>query len=287
MNRIVWLASYPKSGNTWFRIFLTNYLRDADQPANINQLDNGPIASSRFAFDQAVGYDSGELTFDETDSLRPEAYLHWARRATETLYCKVHDAYTFLPDGRALFPAEATACALYFVRNPLDVAVSFAHHGGHQNFDQTIKMMANPDYSFCAQDHTELNQLRQRLLSWSAHYRSWRVAADTRVHVVRYEDMKGDPESTFGQIIRFAGLPEDHQRLLKALAFSEFDAIKRQETQNGFFERPSTKRIFFRKGVAGSWRESLTAEQADRIIADHHEVMTELGYLDPAGKPVF
>lgn len=44
---IYWLASYPKSGNTWMRILLTNYLRDGDEPADINNLDGGPIASAR------------------------------------------------------------------------------------------------------------------------------------------------------------------------------------------------------------------------------------------------
>ncbi|HVU23800.1 MAG TPA: sulfotransferase domain-containing protein, partial [Opitutus sp.] len=127
MKGIVWLASYPKSGNTWFRTFLTNFLRDGDAPAAINELAGGPIASARIHFDEAVGYDSGEMTYDEIDALRPDVYRQWAREAQQTPFCKIHDAYTFLPDGRPLSPPDATECALYFVRNPLDVAVSFAH----------------------------------------------------------------------------------------------------------------------------------------------------------------
>ena len=45
---IVWLASYPKSGNTWTRAFLTAYLGDEDQAVDINDLEGGPIASSRW-----------------------------------------------------------------------------------------------------------------------------------------------------------------------------------------------------------------------------------------------
>src|SRR5690606_3634079 len=65
MSGILWLASYPKSGNTWFRAFLTNLLREDDEPADINDLVGGPIAGSREPFDEAVGYDSGDLTEDE------------------------------------------------------------------------------------------------------------------------------------------------------------------------------------------------------------------------------
>jgi len=287
MKGIVWLASYPKSGNTWFRTFLTNFLRDGDAPANINALDGGPIASARIPFDEAVGYDSGEMTYDEIDRLRPEVYLHQAREAKETMFCKVHDAYTFLSDGRPLIPPEATACALYFVRNPLDVAVSFAHHSGHDRFDRIIRHMAKEENSFCETDATETNQLRQKLLSWSSHVKSWADAPGMRVLVLRYEDMKQRPEETFGAAVRFAELPDDAARVKKAIEFSRFEEVRKQEEKDGFGERMPRAKSFFRKGEIGSWRESLTPEQAAKIVADHAEVMRRFGYLDEKGEPVF
>jgi len=287
MKGIVWLASYPKSGNTWFRTFLTNFLRDGETPAPINDLAGGPIASARGVFDEALGYDSGELTAEEIDALRPEVYLHQAREAKETIYCKVHDAYTFLPDGRPLIPPEATAAVLYFVRNPLDVAVSFAHHGGHERFDRIIRQMARDENSFCETDATEPNQLRQKLLSWSGHVRSWIDAPGVRVRVVRYEDMKRQPEETFGDAVRFVGLPDDPVRLKKAIAFSRFEELRAQEEKTGFGEKMARAKSFFRKGEIGSWREALTPEQAARVIADQREVMGRLGYLAADGAPIF
>lgn len=287
MKGIVWLASYPKSGNTWFRTFLTNYLRDADQAAHINELDGGPIASARHPFDEAVGYDSGELTHDEIDRLRPEVYLRQAREANETLYCKVHDAYTFLPDGSPLIPPAATECALYFIRNPLDVAVSFAHHGGHDRFGRVIRQMAKAENSFCDTDATETNQLRQKLLTWGGHATSWADAPGIRVLVLRYEDMKLRATETFGAAVRFAGFPDDPARLKKALEFSRFEELKKQETEHGFREKMQRAKSFFRKGEIGSWRESLTPEQATQIVADHGETMRRFGYLDDKGEAVF
>lgn len=287
MKGIVWLASYPKSGNTWFRTFLTNFLRDGDAPARINALDGGPIASARLPYDEAVGYDSGELTLEEVDALRPEVYLHQAREAKETMFCKVHDAYTFLPDGRPMIPPEATQCALYFVRNPLDVAVSFAHHSGHENVDRTIRWMAEMNNSFCATDATEVNQLRQKLLTWGAHVRSWADAPGVRVLVLRYEDMKQRPEETFGAAVRFAGLPDDAARIKKALEFSRFEELRQQEEKDGFGEKAPGAKSFFRKGEIGSWREKLTPEQAKKLVVDHAETMRRFGYLDERGEPVF
>lgn len=280
MKGIVWLASYPKSGNTWFRTFLTNFLRNGDAPAHINDLDGGPIASARIPFDEAVGYDSGEMTFDEIDRLRPEVYRYQAERATQTMFCKIHDAYTFLPNGRPLIPPEATACALYFVRNPLDVAVSFAHHSGHDRFDRIIRHMGRAEHSFCEVDATEVNQLRQKLLTWSGHVTSWVDAPGIRVLVLRYEDMKLKPEETFGAAVRFAGLPDDASRIKKAIEFSRFEEVKKQEEKDGFGEKMPRAKSFFRKGEIGSWREVLTPEQVNRIISDHGEVMRRLGYID-------
>ena len=70
MSGIIWLASYPKSGNTWLRIFLTNLNREEEGPASINELDFSSGAGARTYFDEAVGYKSGELTHDEIDRLR-------------------------------------------------------------------------------------------------------------------------------------------------------------------------------------------------------------------------
>ena len=108
MGNIIWLASYPKSGNTWFRIFLTNLRGDNDQPADINDLDCTPIASARESFDDEVGIEASDLTPDEIDRLRPAVYETLAAHADEPLFMKVHDAYTLVDGASPLFPKTAT-----------------------------------------------------------------------------------------------------------------------------------------------------------------------------------
>lgn len=285
MSGIVWLASYPKSGNTWFRCFLTNLLRDSDEPASINELESTPIASARGIFDENVGFEASELTADEIDRLRPELYCHLAETAEEPLFMKIHDAYTLLADNRPLIPTEATAGAIYLVRNPLDVAVSFSHHSGW-DYDTAIDAMARDTFTFCNRSDRLDNQLRQKILSWSGHLLSWVDGAPFPICLLRYEDMKATPLDTFTRAVRFTKLPYTTEQIKKALAFSTFDILQKQEEADGFQEKCAAAKRFFRKGEIGSWREELTREQAARIVADHGAVMRRFGYLDENGEIV-
>lgn len=287
MKNIIWLASYPKSGNTWFRAFLTNLLRDNDEPADINRLEGSPIASSRGLFDKAVGIEAADLTHGEVERLRPEVYEHFSNQANETRFLKIHDAYTYIDDcpDKPLVSLNATRGAIYIIRNPLDVAISFAHHSAI-SIDKTIERMANETFCFSDIPGRLNNQLRQRLLSWSGHVLSWVEAPGLELHVMRYEDMHGNEEAVFMDAIRFAGLEFSPDRVKKALAFSDISEMQRQEKEKGFKEKPVHCRAFFRKGKDGDWRNVLQPGQVKKIIDSHGEVMKRFGYLDEKGKPL-
>jgi hypothetical protein len=283
MGKIYWLASYPKSGNTWLRIFLTNYWRNGDEPANINDLDGGPIASARGIFDEIVGLEASDLTPAEIDRYRPRVYEYLSANSQENLFLKVHDAFTYNADGEPIISQAATAGVIYLIRHPLDVAVSFAHHN-HQPVEKIVKSMCDRDRTLLDQPKRLHNQLRQQLLSWSEHVQSWVDRPNLRVLVVRYEDMKLEPMATFSKIIEFTGLVVDAARLQKALEFSRFDRLQAQEADRGFREKMPLAKSFFRRGEIGSWREVLTEEQVALLIATHKEVMQRFGYLTAAGK---
>lgn len=282
MGKIIWLASYPKSGNTWFRVFLTNFQRNSDTPADINDLERTPIASARPLFDKATGVEASDLTQDEIDRLRPLVYKQLAENSQETLFMKVHDAFTYNPDGCPLIAKEATQGAIYFIRNPLDVAVSYAHHSDAP-IDRMIRRMGQADHALVGNPNRLDNQLRQQLLTWSGHVLSWIDESGLRVHVMRYEDMKRNTFETFRGAIQFAGLPDDQARIEKALAFSEFSVLKAQEEEHGFREKMPRSESFFRKAEIGSWREVLTEGQVQQIVDDHGAVMRRFGYLGADG----
>jgi len=278
MNGIFWLASYPKSGNTWMRVFLTNYWRDSDIPADINELERTPIASAREIFEDQTGVCTSELSLDEIDGLRPAVYRRVAQQTQEPLFCKIHDAYTRLPGGTPMFPPDAARGAVYIIRNPLDVAVSYANHN-NCSVAHSVEMMCDDSHVLCGNTRSQPNQLRQRLLSWSSHVRSWVETPEMPVHVTRYEDMKDDPEKAFTEVVRFIGGEMDRRRICKAIEFASFENLKNQEQEHGFREKMALSPTFFRKGVVGSWRESLTDEQKALIVTQHRDVMRNFGYL--------
>lgn len=287
MGGIYWLASYPKSGNTWFRAVLANYLSESDQPVGINDLNTGTIASSRVWADEILGIDTADLTQDEANRLRPDVYRWTAIERSDLIrYHKIHDAYSRRPDGAPLVDSYASLGAIYILRNPLDIVPSLANHDGI-DLDLAIDYMADPLHCL-ARSKTKLpRQLLQRLGTWSQHVESWVDTLDIKIKILRYEDMQSDPIFAFGSAFDFLGLSIHSEKLKRAIIACRFENLAIQEETYGFIDRPVKNKKFFRKGKVGDWLESLTASQIDRIIQDHHKVMRRFGYLDAHNCPLF
>jgi hypothetical protein len=286
MTCIYWLASYPKSGNTWFRAFLKNLRVDRDTPVNINELGDMAIASHRPTFDRFNGVSAVNLLPDEIDRLRPHIYRLEAQYYSGPLFKKVHDAYLSTAEGRPMFPPEVTAGVVYIIRNPFDVAVSYAHHL-NCDVNHIITCMGDPAYALCGREDRAYHQLRQRLLSWSMHVLSWVDAPNMRLHVIRYEDMKHRPLDTLTKATRFCGLPDNPERVSRAIRFSAFGVLQAQENTHGFKEKSPKATSFFREGLTGSWRELLGEDDVKTLIRDHRTVMQRFGYLTENDKPVY
>ncbi len=286
MQKIIWLASYPKSGNTWLRAFLANLKSEANVPADINDLRGGPIASARFLFDEAMGIEASDLTLAEIERYRPAVYEHMATFSETTLFLKIHDAFTWNDAGIPVVSRTATQGAIYLIRNPLDVAVSYAHHM-NAPIDRAINVMAQEKHALVPSKTNISNQLRQRLLTWSRHVKSWVDDSELSVHMMRYEDMVQHPVETFTAAARFADLSTEPGAIERAIAFSSFDVLQSQEREHGFSEKPSGAESFFRKGKVGAWREVLSDQQVDQIVQDHRQVMSRFGYLTDSGMPVY
>lgn len=284
MGGIYWLASYPKSGNTWFRIFLANLCDGGQGPVSINGIGETGIASSRMWLDEACGFDIADLAPDEVEDLRPAVY-RWSAQQPDTIHCKIHDAYTTTRSGEPLVSREATLGAIYILRNPLDVASSAASHW-HVDVDGAIERMGNPGMCLSHRPAGLTPQVRQKLLNWSQHVLSWVDAPGLSLHVMRYEDMLRSPLATFRAAARFLQLPDEPARVERAIRFSAFDELARQEAEDGFREKPQRTKRFFRHGQSGAWRKQLTPQQIDRIVTDHGDVMRRFGYLDAAGNPI-
>ena len=278
MRRLVWLASYPKSGNTWVRLFLTAYSHPEQDELDINAVDVSLHAGNRDLFDRVIGLEASDLTPAEIDRYRPDVYRQLAIEAEEPLFIKVHDCWRRNADGASLFPPETTAAAIYIVRDPRGVAPSYANHY-NLSLDAAIDGMADPHFGIAARLDRLASQLPQPMGSWSQHVASWLDQTELPVLLVRYEDLHAAPAARFARIVQAAGLPVDTERLALALERSRFDRLQAQEEAAGFKERLMGAPRFFRRGQAESWREELTPTQTARIEAEHGPVMARLGYL--------
>jgi sulfotransferase family protein len=275
---IVWLASFPKSGNTWFRIFLANLAAGAAEPVDINDLDErGSIASSRHEFEAMTLLDSGLLSQEDIERLRPRVYEKIAAEETEQRWIKVHDAYTMTGDGEPIFGRGLARAAVYLVRDPRDVAVSLAHHNG-VSIDDAITLMGNADGALCRSAKGLSLQLEQRLLGWSGHIASWLDQGDVPVCLLRYEEMIADPVRCFESALRFAGRDVARTDVERAVRHADFAELQRQEGEKGFGERASPGATFFRSGRAGGWRDQLTDDQVGRIEEAHTPMMLRMHY---------
>ena len=233
---VIWLASYPKSGNTWFRVFITNLLSNSDAPANINDLSETSISSSRKVFDDYTGLSSSDLSFEEIDKLRPEVYRMQSEESSELLFKKVHDKFYFVAENQPLFPPEISKGVIYLIRNPLDVIVSFAYHSSRP-VNKMISALNNPEYAFCDKNDKLQNQLRQILGSWSGHVQSWTEQKLIPVHVIRYEDMINNTFESFSKAIRFLSIEKTDQQIRDAIQKSDFRILSGQEKISGFKEK--------------------------------------------------
>src|SRR5580704_577397 len=272
---IWWLASYPKSGNTWLRAILATLV--LGKAVDINAMAFlGPHAASRSRFDRALGIDSAILSDHQELNLRPRVYEILAAEAERPLYCKTHDACLPTPAGEPLFPAAATRGAVYVVRDPRAVAVSSVHFMA-RSIGETIAAMDNPAEIFAGSPRRLSQHLRQPLLRWCEHVESW-LAAPFPMHLMRYEDMLADPHAAVLAMAEFLGLPVSGATVAMAVEATSFSRLQAQERGAGFAESPRHAAAFFREGRADGWRRALTPAQADRIVAGHGQVMRRLGY---------
>ncbi len=274
MGNLIWLASYPKSGNTWLRAFLHNLMLASERPHDINRLGEvtgGDVEPSRYTV--LAGRPAGELSSNDVAALRSRVQAQLAAEAQGTRFVKTHSAVLDVA-GHPTFNMAVTAGAIYVVRNPLDVVVSFSHHLG-EPFDRIIDLMAL-DY---ANTSTSPDMMIDFIGSWSQHVDSWTGRPNRGLHIMRYEDMLDRPQKTFGDLVKFLGTSAPRKRIDTAIRHASFNVLRKQEDNAGFRERSAHTDRFFRSGTKDQWRGQLNSDQVERVVGAHREQMARFSYL--------
>jgi len=267
-----YIVSYPKSGNTWCRVFIKRLLDLKEQSQlkkdiNITKFDinrdlkTGAIISSRTWIDDQLGIESSDLSKMELDPIRFKLGSASTIYDNSLRFHKVHDMYKSpYSNGK---PIVSNKClgAVYLVRNPLDVVISLKHFFDF-SIEQSIDFILNEN-SNLSSNHFQANQF---LGSWGNHVISWSEQKDIPLLVIRYEDLLTSPHKYFLQISKFLELSESQELVDKAIKESSFKKLQKSEEESGgFIESPNSCKKFFRSGSIGEGEQQLNKKQIKRI----------------------
>ena len=276
--RAIWLASYPKSGNTWLRLALKS-LQAGGAPTALSELnDYARMPIGRHLFDGVLEADSGNMTDAEIETLRPAFHdAHFGTCGPAEL-CKIHDCWFRTSDGRAVFDRHHTRAAIYILRDPRDVATSWARFMG-RSLDWAVRFLADREARLRPDADRISGGIAQRIGGWSDHVASWIDESGLAPLVIRYEDMHADLPATLARVAAHLGWDAPASAIAGAVAATRFDRLAEEEARSGFRDKPESAARFFHTGRSGGWRDVLSPDQAARIAADHHAMMHRFGYL--------
>jgi hypothetical protein len=270
---LVLIASFPKSGNTWIRIFLERLKYGPDHP--INSLDGGLQGMfRRQVFDTLVPVNAADLLSDEIEFFLPDVYRRFAAELEGDAFVKVHDTARRNRQGEWLYPTDSVRLVIYVVRHPFDVAVSMACHFGSTS-ERAVDFMGLEEPERRVSKATDA--MPEDFGSWSSNVNSW-LNGPYAVTMVRYEDLLATPMEQFSCIAVAAGVRVTSDELSLAVEATRFERLQSEEMRTGFVERPGGSLRFFRSGRAKCWEGVLDPAIRGRIVAEHGAVMKRLGY---------
>ena len=270
----IWLASYPKSGNTWLRCLLEAYRRNG--LLDPNDIRFGVSDAGSTVMQGVSPMSHVNLGWSGEMLLRPAALLNLFCRLNKPMFIKTHFA-NIQPDGGLphCIPAQYTDRAVYVVRDPRSVLLS-AMRFFRFPLDQMADAMANKEFRIGGTEMFATTFVS----SWSNHVASWTSEQAFPVHIVRYEDLIKDAGKELTEVLEFLDDDVDQDRVRRAVDASDLANLRKREEDEGFRENPSKGQFF---GEGGSrWKEELGPKWSERIESDHGDIMRVLGYLDHA-----
>ena len=282
---IIWLASYPKSGNTYVRAFLSAYYFS----------ENGD-----FDFSQISKIDQfpHEKYFKEKVSNMSEASKQWVpiqREINKDKKVRFFKTHSFLGNyqGNQFTSSETTLGAIYIVRDPRNVFTSLKNHYSYDD-DQALKMIKDKTRSLMSNNGTHASLTY--ISSWAENYLSWFRNNQFRRFFVKYEDLITNKYETFRDIIVFTNTLMNRVegvnklKLQKAIETTDFNVLKKKEmsetvdgSESDFKSwrkfHSENKNLFFNLGPENNWKKILNSEISKEIVSNFEEEMKKLGYL--------
>tara|TARA_Y100000996_G_scaffold414857_1_gene407087 strand:+ start:1258 stop:2091 length:834 start_codon:yes stop_codon:yes gene_type:complete len=276
---IIWLASYPKSGNTLLRSILGAYFFSKDGNFNFEDLYKiGQFPSFRFFKDLNIDINNEKEIF--SNYIKAQNLLN--KSSKNVNFLKTHAALAKLENCNFTDPSN-TLGAIYIVRDPRNVATSFSHHY-QMNIDSVVEAMSDENSNL----PKNKNLPTTFISSWNSNYNSWKALGD-RTLLIKYEELTKFKKETLIKIFNFfekLGMKKklDISKLDKIIETTEFTKMQKLEREKKFTEsiidnKTGKKKPFFNLGPKNDWKKILDDRNVKNIEEYFHKEMKELGYL--------
>ena len=264
---IIWISSYPKSGNTWLRSLISSYYFTEDGNFKFEALKNISQFPQKKYFKEKID--------------RPgKVSSYWLSAQREIVkdkkvkFLKTHNSLLAI-NGNQFTSPQYTIGAINIIRDPRNILTSLCNHY-ELTYDEGISFMNNDRKSIIDPNEKSEYSDFQYLSSWSNHVSSWTKTNQFRKMVIKYEDLAIDPYKVFRDIIVFINTLSnfenkiDEKKLENCLRTTEFETLKAKENENGFLEsiisQKKNKQIkFFNLGFKNKWKDVVPKAYHEKI----------------------
>ena len=276
---IIWLASYPKSGNTWLRSVLVSYYFTEDGNFNFEDLSRIPDYPNKNFIDAA----------DFKNLKDGEVYKYWEKSQKIILqnkkakFLKTHNILGSI-NGIPFTKPDYTLGVIHIIRDPRNVITSIKNHFDFESYEKAFQYMVSKDAFLKGEDSARFSFLG----TWSSHYKSWMSINPQRRITIKYEDMENNTYDTFKRVISYTnkilGIQKDinNNKLLKAISSTSFEKLSLGEKEGKFkenvFNNNNEKIKFFNMGPINKWKNILPKDIAHKMNNYYKDDLSKLNY---------
>jgi len=274
---IVWIASYPKSGSTWVRAFLSTYLYSKDGSFNMDILEKmiGEFPDHNILNKFMTSKDFHNLTKVSKNWIKVQEIINTNKKL---IFLKTHSAHCNI-HGNVFTNKNNTLAFIYIVRDPRNVILSLANHFGISQKESSNIIINKMRILYPMIKNTVLPATF--IGDWENHYLSWKKFNEVNNIIIRYEDLINNTEDTFKKIIiflsKFTEIEYYEKKLNDSVNSTQFNKLQKYEKKYGFIMGQMNK--FFYLGQENNWQNLLNPEIEKKIRTAFDSEMRQLNYI--------